>query len=288
MHHNTRGILEMSAAMTLSGTIGWMVVASQRPVVEVVFWRCFLGALCLLPICWRMGCLHRAMMLPHQWLLAIGVGIAIVLNWLLLFAAYAHTSISVATLVYNTQPFMLLGLSAIFLQERIRTRHIGWLLLSFAGVLLIVQARPDGAYLYGILLALGAALCYAIAALLTKILNDVPPQLISLVQTLVGTVLLLPFAWRAAPMTNTAWPWLITLGVVHTGFMYILLYSAIQRLPTLLVATLSFLYPLVTLLIDFWVFAVHPGSLQIAGGIVILLATAGMVATTKNKLQQSE
>lgn len=183
---------------------------------------------------------------------------------------------------------MLLGLSAIFLQERIRTRHIGWLLLSFAGVLLIVQARPDGAYLYGILLALGAALCYAIAALLTKILNDVPPQLISLVQTLVGTVLLLPFAWRAAPMTNTAWPWLITLGVVHTGFMYILLYSASQRLPTLLVATLSFLYPLVTLLIDFWVFAVHPGSLQIAGGIVILLATAGMVATTKNKLQQSE
>lgn len=283
MHHNTRGILEMSAAMILSGTIGWMVVASQRPVVEVVFWRCFFGALCLLLICWRMAYLRRAMMSPRQWGLAIGVGLAIVLNWLLLFAAYAHTSISVATLVYNTQPFMLLALSAVLLRERIRTRHLAWLLLSFAGVLLIVQARPGGAYLYGILLALGAALCYAIAALLTKILQGVPPQLISLVQTLVGTVLLLPFAWRAAPMASASWPWLITLGVVHTGVMYILLYSAIQRLPTLLIATLSFLYPLVTLLIDVWVFALRPSPLQIAGGIAILCATAGMVATTKNK-----
>ncbi len=41
-----QGSLRMSAAMVLSGTIGWFVVASGQPVVDVVFWRCVLGARC--------------------------------------------------------------------------------------------------------------------------------------------------------------------------------------------------------------------------------------------------
>jgi drug/metabolite transporter (DMT)-like permease len=40
-------------------------------------------------------------------LLAILGGIALVVNWLLLFAAYERISIGLSTVVYNTQPFML-------------------------------------------------------------------------------------------------------------------------------------------------------------------------------------
>ena len=45
------GSIEMTAAMLISGTIGWFVLMSGQPVIDVVFWRCLFGALTLLAIC---------------------------------------------------------------------------------------------------------------------------------------------------------------------------------------------------------------------------------------------
>ncbi|WP_268630478.1 NAD-binding protein, partial [Escherichia coli] len=49
--------------------------------------------------------------------LALAAGAALVLNWVLLFSAYRLASISLATAVYNVQPFFLIGLGALFLGE---------------------------------------------------------------------------------------------------------------------------------------------------------------------------
>ena len=42
-----RGSWEMVAAMLISGSIGWFVLVSGVSVIEVVFWRCVIGALTL-------------------------------------------------------------------------------------------------------------------------------------------------------------------------------------------------------------------------------------------------
>lgn len=34
-----RGTLEMTSAMLICGTIGWLVLLSGQPVLDVVFWR---------------------------------------------------------------------------------------------------------------------------------------------------------------------------------------------------------------------------------------------------------
>lgn len=283
MNDKTRGAVEMTTAMVISGTIGWLVVLSGRPVTEVVFWRCLFGALTLLPVCAALGLLRADVVTPRQLGLAALGGVAIVANWLLLFAAYSHASISIATAVYNTQPFMLVGLGALFLHERPTWTTLGWLVLSFAGVLMIVLARPGadagGDHLVGVLLALGAAFFYAVAAFVAKSLKGVPPQLIALVQLLVGTLLLLPAAWQGGvDLAPAAWTLLLTMGVVHTGLMYILLYGAIQRLPTTLTGALSFVYPVVAFGVDALAFGrrLEPG--QILGAAAILLAAAGMMS----------
>ena len=73
-----------------------------------------------------------------------------------------------------------------------------------------------------------------------------------------------------------AWTYLIIIGVVHTGLMSTLLYSAIQKIPTALVGALSFIYPIVAILVD-WVAFAHPlSTLQVMGAGAILLAAAGM------------
>ncbi|WP_148050484.1 EamA family transporter, partial [Pseudomonas protegens] len=52
----------------------------------------------------------------------------------------------------------------------------------------------------------------------------------------------------------TAWASLLTLGIVHTGVMYVLLYGAIQKLPTALTGALSFIYPIAAIFVDWLAF----------------------------------
>lgn len=276
-----RGSAEMTAAMLISGTIGWFVLMSGQPVTGVVFWRCLFGAVTLAALAAVLGLIDLRHLRPGVIALSVLGGVAIVVNWLLLFAAYSHASISIATMVYNTQPFMLLGLGALFLGEKITATKLFWLSVSFAGMLAIVCAKPaaafgPGHYLTGIALALAAAFFYAIAALVTKLLKGTPPPLIALIQVITGAAMLAPFALAAPlPHGGVQWTLLIAVGVVHTGIMYVLLYGAIQKLPTHMTGALSFIYPIAAILVDRIAFGHALQPAQIAGSTAILVAAAG-------------
>ncbi|KRD18393.1 multidrug DMT transporter permease [Acidovorax sp. Root267] len=281
MDKKTQGTLEMGTAMAISGTIGWFVVESGLPALNVVFWRCVFGAATLAAVCAAMGLLRGVLTWRTAAWAALG-GVAIVTNWLLLFGAYAHASISIATAVYNTQPFMLVVFGALLFGERITPAKLGWLALAFGGMLLIVQARPGASqggthYALGIAMALGAAFFWAIASVIAKRLTGTPPHLIALVQVCVGVLLLAPFANLGAPPQGArTWLLLITVGVVHTGLMYILLYGAVQKLPTYLQGALSFIYPVVAIGVDFVAFGHRLQPAQWLGAAAILLAAAAM------------
>ncbi|HWW99592.1 DMT family transporter [Collimonas sp.] len=281
MDKKVSGTLEMTAAMVISGTIGWFVVVSGQPVLDVVFWRCVFGAATLLAVCAALGLLRGAFNWRLLALAALG-GVAIVLNWLLLFVSYSRATIAISTAVYNTQPFMLVALGAVFFSERLTVAKLTWLALAFIGMLLIVQGKPEGGgggsnYFAGIVMALGAAFCYAVAAIITKKLAGTPPHLIALIQVCVGILMLAPFAhWSALPSGAHAWSILLTVGVVHTGLMYILLYGAIQKLPTHLTGSLSFIYPIVAILVDYLAFGHRLQLSQLFGAAAILTAAAGM------------
>ncbi len=275
-----RGAAEMTVAMLISGTIGLFVVLSGQSVFNVVFWRCAIGAGTLVLVCVAMGLFRRGMITRRQLGLAALGGIAIVVNWLFLFAAYPRASISIATAVYNTQPFMLVAMGTIFLRERPTRAALVWLALAFLGMLAIVQGKPQAGfgddYLVGIALALAAAFCYALAAIVAKRLTGVSPHLIALIQLAVGIVMLAPLAdFGSLPADAAGWAPLVTIGIVHSGLMYILLYGAIQKLPTSLTGALSFIYPVAAILVDFVAFGVRLGPVQIAGAGLILLAAAG-------------
>ncbi|HBO4577440.1 TPA: EamA/RhaT family transporter, partial [Acinetobacter baumannii] len=53
-HHLKRkvGTLEMVVAMLLSGSIGLFVIKSGQSPFNIVFFRCLISALCLIPICY--------------------------------------------------------------------------------------------------------------------------------------------------------------------------------------------------------------------------------------------
>lgn len=273
------GSLQMIAAMLISGTIGALVVFSQQPIANVVFWRCVFATITLFILGilsgnWRSH-LNRKVVL----IAALG-GVALVVNWLLLFAAYSRTSIGLATVLYNTQPLMLVGMGVFILKEKVSRSRWLWLAASFVGMLLGLSSglSHDGnsGWLLGIVMALGAAFFYALTALITRQLKGVPPQQIALVQVAVGTLLLLPLVDFQQQMTLTHWGIVAMLGIVHTGIMYQLLYGAIQKLPTSITASLSFIYPIVAVIVDSFVFNHSLSPIQFIGGAMILLAAAGI------------
>ncbi|MEN4921734.1 DMT family transporter [Achromobacter spanius] len=276
------GLAQMAAAMTLSGTLGVFVLESGQSAWNVVFFRCVFGALSLFLYCWARGLLKPGLFTARTLALALGAGAALVLNWVLLFSAYRLASISLATAVYNVQPFFLIGLGVLFLGERPSRGKLAWSVVAFAGLLLVLRLGDTGAaggsaYLSGLMLGLGAAALYGITAIIVKRLKGIPPQVLALVQVTLGAVMLLPMAdFNALPAQPVQWGYLVALGLIHTCLMYILMYSAIQKLPTTSTAALSFIYPAVAILLDFVVYGHRMDASQIAGVALIFLAAAAV------------
>ncbi|PRG64759.1 DMT family transporter [Burkholderia cenocepacia] len=277
-----RGAAEMIVAMLMSGTIGWLVMSSQQPLTNVVFFRCVFGTATLAIVCAAFGFLRRSLFSPRMLVLTMFGSLAIVANWLPLFAAYSRASISMATAVYNTQPFMLVALGAIVFRERITASTVAWLVLAFAGLVFVVRVEPavlavPGEYLEGVALSLGAAFLYAISSIITKHLKGTPPHLLALLQVGLGVLLLAPFAhFDTLPATVGQWADLIVLGIVNTGLMYVLLYGAVQKLPTAMTGALSFVYPVVAIVVDRVAFGQTLAWTQVVGALLILLAAAGV------------
>ncbi|WP_418958464.1 DMT family transporter [Streptomyces tritici] len=283
MRNETRGTLELTVAMVLSGTLGIFVVESGASAFDVVFFRCLFGAAALGAYSLARGYFTGHGFTPKKLGLAALGGVFIVFNWVFLFEAYDAASISLATVVYHTQPFFLVLLGAVLFRERITAAKFGWLAVAFLGLVLVSGVRPgDTASLKGLGLALGAAVLYALSTVVTKRITGVKPHLIALVQVLVGLPLLLPFAdFGAAAELGAGWAWLAGLGLIHTGLMYVLMYSAYAKLPTAKIAVLAFTYPAVAMFADWAVYGHHIGLVQALG--VPLIVLAGLKVTLAAK-----
>ncbi|WP_369234009.1 DMT family transporter [Streptomyces sp. R21] len=284
MTSENKGTAQLTAAMVLSGTLGIFVVESGASPFNVVFFRVLFGALALGAYVVSRGWLRSHGFTPRTLGLAVLGGVFIVFNWVLLFSAYENTSISVATVVYHTQPFYVVLLGALFFRERLTAGKVGWIAVAFAGLILVSGVTPsdftsgDSSYLIGVGQALLAALLYGLSTLVTKRVTGVRPHLIALVQVLVGIPLLLPFAdFGAMSGTGANWGWLAGLGLIHTGLMYVLMYAAYAKLPTSKIAVLAFTYPAVAMVMDWLVYGHHIGLVQALG--VPLIVTASLRVT---------
>ena len=118
---------------------------------------------------------------------------------------------------------------------------------------------------------------YSISVLMTKKLTNTPPLLIVLIQTLSGAIAMTPFiSVFVNPPISQQWFFVMVLGVLHTAFLYYLMYSAIKKIPLNNIAILSFIYPISTIVIDYLFFDHVLTSTQILGASLILLGVLGV------------
>lgn len=272
------GQLQLIVGMAMSGTIGLFVVWSGQNPFNVGFWRCLIAGLCLLLFCFAKGYLKLSHISRLQWVLLAVSGVVLVLNWAALFASYMHAGIGVGTVIYNTQPFFLLLAGPLMFGERITLRQVLLAVLAFGGVVLIVLpalmgVRVDLLFLQGAGFALLAAILYSGLTITTKKLTGIKPHVVALCQLGVGLIFLAPImAFDQLPQTSAQWLCVLVMGVFHTFLMYILIYSAYQSLPVAQIAILSYVYPVVAVVADYFAFGHELGGWQVLGIVMILFA----------------
>ena len=216
--------------------------------------------------------------LKREILLLLLSGGAMGINWILLFQAYRYTSVSTATLCYYFAPVIVTALSPALFRERLTRKQLFCFAMATLGLVLItgLEYPAEGsANLTGILFGLGAAVFYAAVILLNKYIRSTAGIQRTFLQFLAAIVTLIPYVAATGGVTlsrldSTGWMCLLVVGILHTGITYCLYFSSLKALPGQRAAILSYIDPLVAVLISVTVLREPMTWQQALGGGLIL------------------
>ena len=215
--------------------------------------------------------------IKKELLLLLFSGMAMGFNWILLFEAYKYTTVSVATLSYYFAPVIVTAICPILFREKMTKKQIICFVMSTAGLVLItgIGNLSGGRDLIGIGFGLGAAVLYATVILLNKFIKNVQGIHRTFLQFLAAILVLVPYVGMTSGVTlggmnGIGWLNLLIVGIVHSGIAYCLYFSSLKELPGQKAAILSYIDPLVAVLISVTVLGETMTLPQLIGGGMIL------------------
>ncbi len=204
-------------------------------------------------------------------------GMAMGINWILLFEAYKYTTVSVATLSYYFAPVIVTVVCPFLFKEKLTVKQIICFVMSTVGLVMItgIGGAGTGSDLKGILFGLGAAMFYATVILLNKFIKNVDGIHRTFLQFIAAIIILVPYVaftggFTIGSLNSKGWINLLIVGLVHTGITYCLYFSSLKELPGQKAAILSYIDPLVAVVISVTVLGESMTLWQVAGGVLIL------------------
>lgn len=219
-------------------------------------------------------------------------GIAMGINWILLFEAYKYTTVSVATLSYYCAPIIVTVISPLLFREKLTLKQIICFIMSTVGVVLIMGVidNKGNSHIVGILFGLGAAVFYATVVLLNKFIKNVEGIHRTFLQFISAIVILIPYVLCTSGITlqnldKKGWVNLLIVGLVHTGITYCMYFSSLKELPGQKAAILSYIDPLVAVIISVTILDEVITERIIIGGLLILGFTLWNEISPKKKLK---
>ncbi len=269
--------LMLIASMAIFGTLGLFVRNIDVSSGELALYRAVLAALLIAVFLLVTKQKFSFVNIKKEVPLLIISGVAMGINWILLFEAYKYTTVSVATLSYYFAPVIVTLACPVIFKERLTGRQIICFVMSTLGLVLITGIGDvgGGTDLLGILFGLGAAVFYATVILLNKFIKNVKGIHRTFLQFVSAIVVLIPYVLFTSGITlgglnGIGWANLLIVGLVHTGVTYCLYFSSLKELPGQKAAILSYIDPLVAVLISVTVLGEKMSLWQVIGGLLIL------------------
>ncbi len=243
-------------SMLIFGTIGLFRRWIPFPSSVVALARSVIGLLFLLAVrALRHDPVDRAAVKKNLWRLLIP-GAFLGINWICLFEAYNYTSVAAATMCYYMAPVFIILLSPLVFGERITLRKGVCAAVAVFGMVLVSDVLTTGLHgAKGLAFGLVAAALYAAIVIINRTLRDISGEDRTVIQFAVSAAVMLPYVLltedvTALHFTPSVTALLLIVGIVHTGIAYVLYFGSIAHVPAQTAALLSYLDPVVAVLLS--------------------------------------
>ena len=268
---------EIVFSMAAFGTIAVFVRNIGLPSGEVALYRAVIAALAL--FLWQL-CTRQTVRwqdVKKELPLLFVSGAAMSVNWILLFEAYKYTTVAMATLSYYFAPVIVTVASTVLFREGLTAKQISCFVMSTLGLVMVIGVSGGGGShdLLGILLGLGAAVFYAAVVLINKGIRRVSGLNRTFMQFLAAILVMTPYismtgGSHLAGLDMTGAVNLMVVGVFHTGIGYCMYFSSLRYLKGQEASILSYIDPVVAVILSVAVLHEPVSPLQAAGGFMIL------------------
>ena len=285
--HNTAANLKIITAMLIFGTIGLIRRNIPYSSAMIAFFRGAIAAIILLVLRFIR---HRSLdesekaAIKRNFLPLAISGAMIGINWILLFEAYRFTTIAVATISYYMAPVFTIIASIFILKEKLTARKAICVATALIGMVFVSGVIETGiSGIKGVLLSLGAAMLYSGDVIINKKIKGVDGIDRTIIQMGAAAIAVLPYwlineDFSSIVISTEPVLLLLTAAVVCTALLYSLYFSAIQKVPAQTAAILSYIDPIVAVLISALLLKEGLSVFTLIG--VILVIGAAMVSET--------
>lgn len=213
-------------------------------------------------------------------ILIIISGMAMGFNWIFLFEAYKFTTVSVATLTYYFAPIIVMIVCPMLLKEKMTIKQWICFIVSTIGIFLIVgitNINISSDHFLGVTFGISAAVFYATVIIINKYIKSISGIHRTFIQFIAAIIVLIPYVLFTSGFNlNTlelpGWINLLIVGIIHTGITYCLYFISLKNLNGQTVSILSYIDPLVAIIVSFMLKETMTG-LQIIGGVLIIIST---------------
>jgi len=209
---------------------------------------------------------------PNRWIMHIVRGLLAIAMLALFIYSVRTLSLSSAYAIFLCAPLLVTALSVWILREHVDWQRWCAIVVGLIGVIAMLRPSAREMISLGALAALGAAFCYAFAAIMIRTLSRTETTLsISLSFLLVIACVAGALAWPQWIAVNWSahWPWILTLGIAGAIGQYFII-EAFRYAPASVVAPFDYTALIFGALLDWLLWSVLPESRMMLGATIVV------------------
>lgn len=284
-----QGVAIMLFAMVILP--GMDVIAKYMAVVEgmapaqVTFYRFFFQLVATLPLLLTMGGI-RALRPKRLWLNLLR-GVLLAAAALFFFISVKYMPLADVFAIYFVEPFILTGLSALILRERVDWRRWLAIAIGFAGAMIVIQPS-FAAFGATSLLPVACATVFAFYLLLNRAVGTADsPLTMQTIAGIGGTLFMVGVIAvgdglgvadfePSLPKTTLGWVLVVILGAL-SGYGHLLVVKAFQAAPVSLLAPFAYFEIVTATALGYLIFGDFPSLSKWLGIAIIVVSGLFMI-----------
>ena len=270
--------------ISTSGPLGRYI--SLPPPITIWF-RSLIAILCLISYALLKKTSFKINLNNHGLALFLS-GLFMSLHWITYFFALQWSNVTVGMLSLFTYPIITVLLEPLFINVKLKARHLIFGILILIGVFFLVPSFDfNNKATQGLLMGLFSALAYSLRNLILKKHNSMADGSIQMIyQLFVVIILLLPvFLIYSDYQIQSDLPYLLMLGFITTALGHTLFISSFSHFSISTASIISSIQPLFGIIMGIILLNEIPNFKNVIGGIIILSTV--VIESIKSKEKDS-